>query len=305
MGFDDRYRNETPWNLVHIFWGDERYVGADDPLEQYPDDARETLLSLATDTLQANVHPVPTPVPTPAAAAEAYEAELRKYSERRRRCFDVTLLGIGRRDTLIAIPDSPAWKKRCAGYCPLLRRQLRRTGSRYARRTESKQEDTYFLAAGKDKRAILDAIRAEPDDKVERISGGANPSHGWTRDLVSRSSRGGIIQGALKRKSEQSFSFRSLVPQDRRFSTPSTTFACIFVPLTHLLLPTRLQIRAREDFLRAVSGHIGRTRMGSVAGCWAWRHPQSESLKNKFLGVWTVETRIFQDCCGNNAKFSV
>ena len=31
---NDKYRTATPWDRVYIFWGDERYVPADDPLIQ-------------------------------------------------------------------------------------------------------------------------------------------------------------------------------------------------------------------------------------------------------------------------------
>ena len=61
-GAADKYRNETPWNKVHIFWGDERYVPANDPLSNYRM-TKETLLS-HVPIPEANVHPVPTDLPT-------------------------------------------------------------------------------------------------------------------------------------------------------------------------------------------------------------------------------------------------
>src|SRR5579871_2039114 len=48
----------VPWDRVHMFWGDERYVPADDPLSNYRM-ARETLIS-KVPIPGANIHPVPT-----------------------------------------------------------------------------------------------------------------------------------------------------------------------------------------------------------------------------------------------------
>src|SRR6202451_887113 len=67
----EKYRSETDWNRVHLFWGDERYVPQDDPLSNY----RMTRLSLLEHVPipAANVHAVPTNLATPELAAEAYD----------------------------------------------------------------------------------------------------------------------------------------------------------------------------------------------------------------------------------------
>ena len=31
---EDNRRPRTPWDRVHLFWGDERFVGYDDPFKQ-------------------------------------------------------------------------------------------------------------------------------------------------------------------------------------------------------------------------------------------------------------------------------
>ena len=46
---NEKYRNETDWNRVHFFWGDERYVPHDDPLSNYRM-TRETLLENVADS---------------------------------------------------------------------------------------------------------------------------------------------------------------------------------------------------------------------------------------------------------------
>src|SRR5580704_11638401 len=43
---NEKYRDETDWNHVHLFWGDERYVPPGDPLSNYRM-TREALLARA------------------------------------------------------------------------------------------------------------------------------------------------------------------------------------------------------------------------------------------------------------------
>lgn len=87
------------WARVHLFWGDDRYVPADDD-ERNEKQAREALLD-HIDIPAANIHPMP-----PAdgefgddidAAARAYEAELAGVagSGEATPVFDVHLLGMG------------------------------------------------------------------------------------------------------------------------------------------------------------------------------------------------------------------
>jgi 6-phosphogluconolactonase len=165
MWATDKYRNETPWNQVHIFWGDERYVGADDPLSNYRM-TRETLLN-HVPIPSANVHPVPTQLPTPAATADAYEAELKKYFGAEPPAFDVTLLGIGPEGhTASLFPDSPALLETTRWVLPVVAPAKPPNRITFTPVVLNQSRNTYFLAAGKDKREILDAIRAEPDDKL-------------------------------------------------------------------------------------------------------------------------------------------
>jgi 6-phosphogluconolactonase len=165
MWATDQYRNDTPWNQVHIFWGDERYVGADDPLSNYRM-TRETLLN-HVPIPPANVHPVPTQLPTPAATAEAYEAELKKYFGNDKPEFDVTLLGIGPEGhTASLFPDSPALLEKTRWVLPVVAPAKPPNRVTFTLVVLNQSRNTYFLAAGKDKREILDAIRAEPDDKL-------------------------------------------------------------------------------------------------------------------------------------------
>ena len=85
-----------PWEKIHVFWGDERYVPADHP------DSNEGMARSAwldkVDIPSANIHPMPTGGTTPTADAEKHETQLREFfgtSVGEFPSLDIILLGIG------------------------------------------------------------------------------------------------------------------------------------------------------------------------------------------------------------------
>jgi 6-phosphogluconolactonase len=164
----ENYGVQTPWDRVHLFWGDERYVPQDDPLSNYRM-TRETLIEhVAIPT--ANVHPVPTNLPTPEKAAEAYEAELRGFFGSDAPAFDLQLLGLGvEGHTASLFPDSPALEERkrwvLAIEAPV--KPPRRLTLTPVVLNEGR--NTFFLVAGADKREILTALRSEPESKASQF----------------------------------------------------------------------------------------------------------------------------------------
>lgn len=85
-----------PWDKVHVFWGDERYVPPDHP-DSNEGMARNAWLN-KVDIPQNNIHPMPTNGGNPAADAEKHEAQLREFfgtSVGEVPQLDIILLGIG------------------------------------------------------------------------------------------------------------------------------------------------------------------------------------------------------------------
>jgi 6-phosphogluconolactonase len=155
---------QTPWDRVHLFWGDERYVPQDDPLSNYRM-TRETLIEHVAIPA-ANVHPVPTNLPTPEKAAEAYEADLRAFFGNAAPVFDLQLLGLGvEGHTASLFPGSPALeeKKKWVMAVEAAAKPTRRLTFTPVVLNEGR--NTFFLVAGTDKREILTALRNEPDSK--------------------------------------------------------------------------------------------------------------------------------------------
>ena len=85
-----------PWEKIHVFWGDERYVPPDDP------DSNQLMARRAwldkVEIPDENIHPMPTNEPDPADAAQKYEAHLKEFFHLQPGEFpqlDVNLLGMG------------------------------------------------------------------------------------------------------------------------------------------------------------------------------------------------------------------
>ena len=86
------YRDQIPWQSVHVFWGDERCVPPDDPRSNFRM-ARETLLNLVPIPSE-NIHPMRGELP-PNEAAIQYEAQLRAFFGNQMPVFNLILLGLG------------------------------------------------------------------------------------------------------------------------------------------------------------------------------------------------------------------
>jgi 6-phosphogluconolactonase len=105
-----------PWDRVHWFWGDERFVPHDHRDSNFRM-VREALLSRVPVPAD-NIHAVPTEGLSPEEAAAAYEATLKRFYgddtlSPDRPLFGVTLLGIGDDGhTASLFPGQPALREK-------------------------------------------------------------------------------------------------------------------------------------------------------------------------------------------------
>jgi 6-phosphogluconolactonase len=157
-----RHGVETPWDRVHLFFGDERYLPADSPLSNYRM-VKESLIN-GVRIPAGNVHPMPTREPLPEQGAEAYEADLRKFFGAEPPALDLQLLGLGPEGhTASLFPGSPVLeekKKWVAAVQVEAKPKQRLTLTPVVLNLGRK---TLFLVAGADKREIVGALKREPD----------------------------------------------------------------------------------------------------------------------------------------------
>lgn len=93
----DPWRGRIPWDRVHWFIGDERFVPASNHLSNMGT-ARKIFLDQCAPV--ANIHPIPTEAAGPDEAARLYEAELKSFHgasrlDPIRTLFDLVLMGVG------------------------------------------------------------------------------------------------------------------------------------------------------------------------------------------------------------------
>jgi len=154
---ENPYRDALPWERVHWFWGDERFVPWDHPDSNYGM-VRAAMLARAPVPPE-NIHGIPTKG-TPEQAARAYERVLKSYYgtetlDPSRPLFDIEILGLGPDGHTaslfpgtIVLEERQRWVIEVVGAKPEARITLTYPpleGSRH----------TAFLVAGADKREVL------------------------------------------------------------------------------------------------------------------------------------------------------
>jgi len=185
----ERQNAQTPWDKVHLFWGDERYVAKDDPLSNYRM-TREALIA-QVPIPAANVHRVPGPedFATPEAAAEAYEADLRKFFGTAPPAFDLQLLGLGvEGHTASLFPGSPAFEEKSRWVMAVEAPAKPPRRLTFTPIVLNQGRNTFFLVAGEDKREIMHALRSEPAGGPSRYPAGRiRPADGvvWYLDKAA------------------------------------------------------------------------------------------------------------------------
>jgi len=187
----DPYRGRIPWERVHWFIGDERFVPANDPLNNM---AMARGIFLDRFAPAANIHPIPTDTANASESASRYERELQSFYgatelDPARPLFDLVLMGVGPDGhTASLFPDDPAlqetgrWvvgvpKAHVEPFVPRVTLTLPVLGS---------CREMLFEVAGTEKRAILARLQADESLPANRAR-----SAGETVWLVDQAALGG------------------------------------------------------------------------------------------------------------------
>lgn len=164
----DAYRSRIPWERVHWFIGDERFVPAGDPLNNMGM-ARSIFLDRLAPA--ANIHPIPTATADPAdpdRGAALYEQELKSFYgadtlDRARPLFDLVLMGVGPDGhTASLFPDDPALEETARWAVGVPRANVEPFVPRVTLTlpTLASCREMLFEVAGVEKRAILTRLFA-------------------------------------------------------------------------------------------------------------------------------------------------
>src|SRR6185436_19966209 len=162
------YRSRIPWQRVHWFIGDERFVPADDPLNNMGT-AREIFLDRCAPA--ANIHPIPTATADPAdpdRGAALYEQELKSFYgadalDHAHPLFDLVLMGVGPDGhTASLFPDDAALEETTRWAVGVPRANVEPFVPRVPLTlpTLASCREMLFEVAGADKRAILTRLFA-------------------------------------------------------------------------------------------------------------------------------------------------
>jgi 6-phosphogluconolactonase len=182
------YAKAVPWDRVHWFIGDDRFVPTSDPLSNIGM-AKNAFLD--EHAPRDNVHPMPTDASTPDAAALLYAAMLKSYQdtiapEPADPLFDLVLMGIGPDGhTASLFPGYPAIEVRdrwvtgvpqahVAPFVPRVTLTLPALAS---------CKEMLFLVSGADKRAI--AARVLSDDTLPAAQAHSNHETVWLIDAAA------------------------------------------------------------------------------------------------------------------------
>ncbi len=155
-----------PWDKIHVFWGDERYVAPDHP-DSNQRMAREAWLD-RVPIPPTNIHPMETGAGDPEADASSHDAHLREFFQvpiGEFPSFDLILLGMGGdghtaslfpytdalkvSDRLITVGNKDG-QPRLTFTVPLI----------------NQARGVIFLVAGADKQEALDQVFAEKADNM-------------------------------------------------------------------------------------------------------------------------------------------
>jgi 6-phosphogluconolactonase len=168
------WRGEVPWDRVHWFMGDDRFVPEDDPLSNMGK-ARRLFLD-PVRAPRANIHPIPTEANYPEGAARLYETELKEFYgadrlDPAKPLFELVLMGLGGDGhTASLFPHSPGLNDKehwvigvsKAGMEPFVPRVTLTFPALASTR------EMLFLVDGAEKRGILGRVLAGEDLPARR-----------------------------------------------------------------------------------------------------------------------------------------
>jgi 6-phosphogluconolactonase len=169
----DARTGRIPWDRVHWFIGDERFVAPSDPLNNM---GMAKNIFLDAFAPAANIHPIPTGTADPDESALRYERELQTFHGAReldpeKPLFDLVLMGVGPDGhTASLFPGDGALEERTRWVVGVARAPVEPFVPRVTLTipTLSSCREMLFEVAGQQKHAILSRLLAGEDLPANR-----------------------------------------------------------------------------------------------------------------------------------------
>lgn len=187
------WRERIPWDRVHWFMGDDRFVPLNDPLSN-GGMARRLFLDMCAPA--DHVHMIDTGFPDPADSAADYEQTLRAWQKRRpdRPLFDLVLMGVGPDGhTASLFPGTVASHEVRRWVVDVPQANVEPFVPRVSLTLPclSQTREMLFLASGTEKRTILERVFAGEDLPAARAAAAAGDTV-WVldRDALPKTIRG-------------------------------------------------------------------------------------------------------------------
>lgn len=182
------YGPELSWDRVYLFWGDERWVPADDPSSNQRM-AREAMIDPLSIPPE-NVFPIPTEGP-PEEAAARYDRLLREWFPESDSGPDLVLQGLGPEGhTASLFPGSPALAEEQRWVAAV---EVEATPARRLTVTLpfiNRARNLFFLVTGRKKAPVVRKILVEEATFEECPAAGVRPTEGemaWWLDGAAAS----------------------------------------------------------------------------------------------------------------------
>ncbi len=177
-------RDPVPWDRVHVLWGDERCVPADDPRSNARM-ARRALLD-HVPIPPGQMHPISCGQ-EPRAAAERYEGVLRAFFAEGPPRFDLVFLGLGENGhTASLFPRTPVLEERQRWVAEVFVAEQGLFRVTLTAPLLNQAALVTFLVSGAAKAAVLREVLDGPDDPQRLPAQLIRPTNGSVRWLVDR-----------------------------------------------------------------------------------------------------------------------
>jgi 6-phosphogluconolactonase len=193
------FMERVPWDKVHLYWGDERYVPQRDPESNFG--MFHVALLRYVHIPLSNIHPMPTHRADPDNAARDYEAFMRRqFPEAPWPAFDLIMLGMGEDGhTASLFPGSPQLSERKRWVVPTEAPVTPRQRLTFTLPVIRAAAHVCFLVAGEKKADTLAQVLSTPPNADRFPASAVSPPEGqliwWVDEAAAANLEGEAVRG--------------------------------------------------------------------------------------------------------------